>query len=65
MIARRDIFPTPLSWQTQVMPPAWESQPPVKSGSSTWREILGSPQTKVFLALGMGMVLGWYIKRSR
>ncbi len=63
MVARREVFPTPLSWQTQVSPPGWQSPRPTQP--ATWSEKLRSPQTKVLVALGMGMVLGWIIKRSR
>jgi hypothetical protein len=63
MVARREVFPTPLSWQTQVTPPSWGNQNQTKS--ATWSEKLRSPQTIVLVALGMGMVLGWIIKRSR
>lgn len=65
MVARRDLFPEPLRWQTQTTTPAWKTEKPNASSSSTWREKLSSPQSKVILALGMGMVLGWIIKRRR
>jgi hypothetical protein len=64
MVARRELFPAPLSWQTQVNPPAWEADEP-DSSAVTWRDKLSSPQSKVLLAFGMGMVLGWIIKRNR
>lgn len=62
MVARRELFPAPLSWQTQVTPPAWETEKP-ESTLPTWRDKLSSPQSKVIFALGIGMVLGWIIKR--
>ena len=64
MVARRELFPQPLSWQSQPMPPT-ESAAEKDSTPQTWQEQLRSPQTKVLVALGIGMVLGWIIKRSR
>jgi hypothetical protein len=65
MVARRELFPQPLSWQSSATPPAWEADKPAEPPPSGWRETLKSPQTKVFVALGIGMVLGWIIKRNR
>lgn len=65
MVARRELFPQPLSWQGSAAPPAWEAEKASESPPSGWRELLASPQTKVLVALGIGMVLGWIIKRNR
>lgn len=65
MVARRELFPTPLSWQTQVSSRGAEIEKAEKHAPTTWREQLGSPHTKVLVALGIGMVLGWIIKRNR
>ncbi len=65
MVARSELFPQPLSWQVQATPPALDTEKSKHTVSASWREQLGSPQTKVLVALGIGMVLGWIIKRSR
>lgn len=64
MIARREFFTTPLSRQTQLEQPALEQEQSNSTGvRKTWREQLINPQTQVIFALGLGMVLGWIIKR--
>jgi hypothetical protein len=63
MVARHELFPAPLSWQTQIPPPAADPGKPHAAEVSSWQETLRSPQTKVVLALGLGMVLGWLLKR--
>lgn len=63
MVARRELFPQPLSWQMQT--PRLPAEDLQDSTPKTWQEQLGSPQTKVLVALGIGMVLGWIIKRNR
>ncbi len=64
MIARREFFPRTLSRQAPLAPPTWEPEQSNRAGvRKTWREELSNPQTQVILALGLGMVLGWIIKR--
>ena len=65
MVARRELFPEPMSWQSPTTPPAWEKDNAAESAPQNWREQLATPQTKVLVALGIGMVLGWIIKRNR